>query len=185
MQGKFRVIDSGVVEGRLNIAIGQAIVEAHQSGSVPDTLRFLRFPPTALVGRHQALAQEINLDYCRQNDIGVARRITGGGAIFLDPGQLGWELAFSRSTLRIASLTELAREKACTPAQLALAWVLAQGDHIVPIPGTKRIAYLEQNAGALGVELTAADLERLDRLVPPGSAHGERYTAEGMKGVNA
>ena len=110
MQGKFRVIDSGVVEGRLNIAIGQAIVEAHQAGLVPDTLRFLRFPPTALVGRHQALAQEINLDYCRENGIGVARRITGGGAIFLDPGQLGWELAFSRSTLRIASLAELARE---------------------------------------------------------------------------
>ncbi len=85
----------------------------------------------------------------------------------------------------VRKVTELAREKACTPAQLALAWVLAQGDHIVPIPGTKRIAYLEQNAGALGVELTAADLERLDRLVPPGSAHGERYTAEGMKGVNA
>lgn len=106
----FRVIDSGVVEGRLNIAIGQAIVEAHQSGAVPDTLRFLRFPPTALVGRHQALAQEIDLDYCRENDIGVVRRITGGGAIFLDPGQLGWELAFRRSTLGISSLADLAKE---------------------------------------------------------------------------
>ena len=110
MQQPFRVIDSGVVEGRLNIAIGQAIIEAHQAGAVPDTLRFLRFPPTALVGRHQALAQEVDLDYCRQNQIGVARRITGGGAIYLDPGQLGWELAFSRSTLRISSLAELARE---------------------------------------------------------------------------
>ena len=110
MQQPFRVIDSGVVEGRLNIAIGQAIIEAHQAGAVPDTLRFLRFPPTALVGRHQALAQEVNLDYCRQNQIGVARRITGGGAIYLDPGQLGWELAFSRSTLRVSSLAELARE---------------------------------------------------------------------------
>jgi lipoate-protein ligase A len=109
MQQTFRVIDSGVVDGRLNIAIGQAIVDAHQAGAVPDTLRFLRFPPTALVGRHQALAQEIDLDYCRENGIGVARRITGGGAIFLDPGQLGWELAFSRSTLGISSLAELAR----------------------------------------------------------------------------
>ena len=74
----FRVLDTGVLEGRLNIAIGQAIVEARQQGSVPDTLRFLRFPPTALVGRHQALGQEIDLDYCQQNGIGIARRITGG-----------------------------------------------------------------------------------------------------------
>ena len=63
MESSLRIIDSGVVEGRLNIALGQAIVEAHQAGEVGDTLRFLRFPPTALVGRHQALAQEINLDY--------------------------------------------------------------------------------------------------------------------------
>ena len=107
---KFRVLDTGVMEGRLNIAIGQAIVEAHQKGVAPDTLRFLRFPPTALVGRHQALGQEINLEYCRENDIGVARRITGGGAIFLDPGQLGWELAFNRTTLGISCLADLARE---------------------------------------------------------------------------
>jgi len=106
----FRVLDTGVLEGRLNIAIGQAIVEARQQGRVPDTLRFLRFPPTALVGRHQALGQEIDLDYCRKNDIGVARRITGGGAIFMEPGLLGWELAFHRKTLGVRSLPELTRE---------------------------------------------------------------------------
>jgi lipoate-protein ligase A len=104
-----RVIDSGVIEGRRNIAIGQAIVELHQEGAVPDTLRFLRFPPTALVGRHQALGQEINLSFCRENDIGVVRRITGGGAIFLDPGQLGWELVIKRSTLGTHSLADVAR----------------------------------------------------------------------------
>ena len=56
MTESFRVLDTGVLEGRLNIAIGQAIVEAHQRGDVPDTLRYLRFPPTVLIGRHQALA---------------------------------------------------------------------------------------------------------------------------------
>ena len=56
-----RVLDTGVLEGCLNIATGQAIIESHQGGEVPDTLRFLRFPPTALVGRHQALGQEIDL----------------------------------------------------------------------------------------------------------------------------
>ena len=104
-----RIIDTGVLEGRLNIAIGQAIIEARQAGRVPDTLRFLRFPPTALVGRHQALGQEINLDYCAAHGIGVARRITGGGAIFMEPGLLGWELAFDRGTLGVRSLPELSR----------------------------------------------------------------------------
>jgi len=106
----FRVLDTGVLEGRLNIAIGQAIIEARQAGRVPDTLRFLRFPPTALVGRHQALGQEVDLDYCRAHGIGVARRITGGGAIFMEPGLLGWELAIDRKTLGVSSLSELTRE---------------------------------------------------------------------------
>ena len=110
MSKPFRVLDTGVLEGRLNIAIGQAIVEARQQGTVPDTLRFLRFPPTALVGRHQALGQEIDLEYCRKNDIGTARRITGGGAIFMEPGLLGWELAFNRKTLGVNSLPDLTRE---------------------------------------------------------------------------
>ncbi len=109
MPGTLRVIDSGVTEGRLNIALGQALIEQHRAGEIPDTLRFLRFPPTALVGRHQALAQEVDLAYCREHDIGLARRITGGGAIFLDPGQLGWELVIHRATLGGASLTDLAR----------------------------------------------------------------------------
>jgi lipoate-protein ligase A len=104
-----RLIDTGVMEGRLNIALGQALVESHQSGQSPDTLRFLRFPPTVLVGRHQVLAEEINLDFCRTNDIGTARRITGGGAIFLDPGQLGWEIVVSRKTLGMPSLTDVTR----------------------------------------------------------------------------
>lgn len=108
-EGILRVLDTGVLEGRLNIAIGQAIVEARQACEVPDTLRFLRFPPTALVGRHQALGQEIDLDYCRRHDIGVARRITGGGAIFMDPGLLGWELALDRGAAGAVSLPELTR----------------------------------------------------------------------------
>jgi len=104
-----RIIDTGVMEGRLNISLGQALVESHQAGHSPDTLRFLRFPPTALVGRHQALARELDLDYCRENNIGTARRITGGGAIFLDPGQLGWEIVISRQTLGRAGLAEVTR----------------------------------------------------------------------------
>ena len=110
MNARFRVLDTGVREGRFNIALDQAMIEARQSGLIPDTLRFIRFPPTALIGRHQALAQEIDLDYCRARKIGVARRITGGGAIYLDQGQLGWGLVFDRNTLGIASLADVASE---------------------------------------------------------------------------
>ena len=109
-QRVFRVIDTGVRDGRRQIAFDQALIEAHKAGEVGDTIRFLRFPPTALIGRHQALSREVRLDYCRANGIGVVRRITGGGAIYFDEGQLGWELVFRRATLGIASLGDLARE---------------------------------------------------------------------------
>ena len=106
---RFRVIDTGVRDGRRQIAFDQALIDAHKAGAISDTIRFLRFPPTALVGRHQALSREVRVDHCRANGIGIARRITGGGAIYFDEGQLGWELVFDRATLGIASLGELAR----------------------------------------------------------------------------
>jgi aryl-alcohol dehydrogenase-like predicted oxidoreductase len=87
------------------------------------------------------------------------------------------------ANLRLAAkVKDLADEKGCTAAQLALAWVLAQGDDLVPIPGTKRISYLEQNLGALDVRLTADDLARIDAELP--AAAGERYPEAGMSGVN-
>jgi aryl-alcohol dehydrogenase-like predicted oxidoreductase len=78
----------------------------------------------------------------------------------------------------------LAARKGCTAAQLALAWVLAQRDDIVPIPGTKRRRYLEDNIGALEVRLTPEDLAQIDRILPPGRAAGTRYPESGMQIVN-
>ncbi len=78
----------------------------------------------------------------------------------------------------------LAAEKGCTPAQLALAWVLAQGEDIVPIPGTKRRRYLEENVGALLVSLSQAERDRIGRAVPPGAAAGTRYAAPQMAALN-
>ena len=75
----------------------------------------------------------------------------------------------------VARIEELAAEKSVTSGQIALAWLLAQGDDIVPIPGTKRIAYLEENIAAAEVELTSDDLARLADAFPPGAAAGERY----------
>jgi lipoate-protein ligase A len=110
MADTFRIIDTGVREGRANIAFDAALIEERQANRVPDTIRFLRFPPTALIGRHQDLSREIDLDYCRNSGVGVVRRITGGGAIYLDEGQLGWELVFHRKSLGIPALPDLARE---------------------------------------------------------------------------
>lgn len=110
MAGTFRVVDTGVREGRYNIALDQAMLELHQSGQIGDTFRFMRFPPTALIGRHQALRQEIDVDHCRIRGVGIVRRITGGGAIYLDEGQLGWGLIFGRRALGPGSLAELARD---------------------------------------------------------------------------
>jgi len=104
------VIDTGIRPGRRQIAFDQALIESRKSGAVPDTIRFMRFPPTALIGRHQALSREVRVDDCRVNGVGLVRRITGGGAIYLDEGQLGWSLVFDRATLGIASLGDLARE---------------------------------------------------------------------------
>jgi len=84
----------------------------------------------------------------------------------------------------VDAVQAMAAAKGCTAAQLALAWVLAQGDHIIPIPGTRRQKYVDQNIGALAVTLTESDLARLDRIAPRDVAAGERYSPEGMKGLN-
>ena len=84
----------------------------------------------------------------------------------------------------VDAVKDLAARKGCAPGQVALAWVLAQGDDIIPIPGTKRRRYLEENVAAADLELTAEEVQALAAAVPPGAAAGDRYTAEGMKGVD-
>ena len=87
---------------------------------------------------------------------------------------------FAKNLALVDKVRELARDKGCTPAQLALAWVLAQGPHLVPIPGTKRIKYLDENIGALDVALSTADLAAIDAIFPRDAAAGERYQASMM-----
>ncbi len=88
---------------------------------------------------------------------------------------------FEKNLELVRHIGTLAAEKRCTPSQLALAWVLAQGNDIVPIPGTKRREYLEENIGAINVTLTPPDLQRIDEIAPKGAAAGDRYAAESMK----
>jgi aryl-alcohol dehydrogenase-like predicted oxidoreductase len=87
---------------------------------------------------------------------------------------------FEKNLQLVARIEQIAAEKRCTPAQLALAWVLAQGEDIVPIPGTKRRTYLDQNLSALDISLTPAELRRIDEIAPRGAAVGARYPVEYM-----
>jgi aryl-alcohol dehydrogenase-like predicted oxidoreductase len=91
---------------------------------------------------------------------------------------------FQRNLDLVHHVEVLSRRKKCTPAQLALAWLLTQGTDVVPIPGTKQRRYLEENAGALEVELTSSDLEAIEEVAPKGVAAGERYHEAGMRTIN-
>jgi aryl-alcohol dehydrogenase-like predicted oxidoreductase len=91
---------------------------------------------------------------------------------------------FKKNLEVVRKIEQLAKQKGCTPSQLALAWVIAQGEDLVPIPGTKRIKYLEENMGAAEVGLTSKDLEQIADLLPAGSTAGPRYHEQAMKSIN-
>src|SRR5207248_2930037 len=88
---------------------------------------------------------------------------------------------FQKNLDLVRKVQEIARGKGCTPAQLALAWLLARGNDIVPIPGTKQRARLEENAQAVGIALRKSDLARIDAVAPKGVAAGARYAETGMR----
>jgi aryl-alcohol dehydrogenase-like predicted oxidoreductase len=172
------------------------------SEAAPETIRRAHavHPITALQTEYSVFAREPEteiLPTCRELGIGfVAYSPLGRGFLsgrFNSPEELA-EDDFRRTQPRfqgenleanariVAKLREIAGEKDITPAQLALAWVLAQGDDIVPIPGTKRRSYLEENAAAAEIELSGEDLARIDAELPEVS--GERYEEAGMAAVN-
>jgi aryl-alcohol dehydrogenase-like predicted oxidoreductase len=91
---------------------------------------------------------------------------------------------FQKNLDLVAQIEAMATEKGCAPWQLALAWVLAQGGDVVPIPGTKRLKYLDENMGALGVSLTPAELTAINSAMPSGAFAGQRYGEQGMASVN-
>jgi aryl-alcohol dehydrogenase-like predicted oxidoreductase len=172
------------------------------SEAAPETIRRAHavHPITALQTEFSVFAREPEaeiLPTCRELGIGfVAYSPLGRGFLsgrFNSPEELAKD-DFRRTQPRfqgenleanmriVAKLREIAEEKDVTPAQLALAWVLAQGDDIVPIPGTKRRSYLEENAAAADIELTDEDLGRIDEELP--AVAGERYEETGMAAVN-
>ena len=172
------------------------------SEAAPETIRRANavHPITAVQTEYSLWSREPEVEIlptCRELGIGfVPYAPLGRGFLagrFTSPDQLA-EDDFRRTGPRFegenleenlalaAKVKEIAAEKGVTPAQLAIAWVLARGDDLVPIPGTKRRTYIEQNAGAVEVELTRADLERIDAELPKPA--GERYNEAGMATVN-
>jgi aryl-alcohol dehydrogenase-like predicted oxidoreductase len=134
--------------------------------------------------------RELDISFVAYAPLGrslLTGRVRGGGDIppddrrrdhprFKDPN-------LARNVALVGRTEEIAKEKGCTPAQLALAWLLARGEDVVPIPGTKRRERLEENLGALRVELSAEDVKRISEAVPAGVAAGTRYPEAAMKAV--
>jgi aryl-alcohol dehydrogenase-like predicted oxidoreductase len=174
------------------------------SEAAPATLRRAQriHPITALQTEYSLWTRDVEagiLKTCRELGIGfVAYSPLGRGFLtgsIRSPDALD-EADFRRGSPRfqeenleknlaiVEHIEAIAKKKSCTPAQLALAWVLARGNDVVPIPGTRRRKHLEEDAGALGVKLTPEDLEALDKAAPPGAASGPRYPEAAMKSVN-
>ncbi|MFP4615185.1 MAG: biotin/lipoate A/B protein ligase family protein [Thiohalorhabdus sp.] len=103
----WRLLDTGLRGAAENMALDQVLLESHQEGHSPNTLRFLRFEPCVLVGYHQKVAHEVWEDFCAEHGIAVQRRITGGGTIYFDPLHLGWELYFDRAFFGTGDMGEL------------------------------------------------------------------------------
>jgi aryl-alcohol dehydrogenase-like predicted oxidoreductase len=174
------------------------------SEAAPETIRraVREYPITALQTEYSLWTRDPEdeiLPLCRELDIGfVAYSPLGRGFLTgrfrsiddLPPDDYRRNSPrfqgenFQKNLDLVAHIEQMARRKKCTASQLALAWVLAQGDSIVPIPGTKQRRYLEENIRALDVELTSADLEEIDEIAPKGVAEGERYNEASMRAVN-
>ena len=168
----------------------------------PDSVRrgFATHPLTALQfeyslwsrdpeGEHMAVCRELDMAFMAYSPLGYGFL---AGA-FAKPGDVSdnrqrfprfQQENFDHNAALVAGLRDIAAGNGATPAQVALAWIMAQDDIIFPIPGSKSIAHLEENLDALEIELTTADLARLDEAFPPGAAAGTRYPASGMARVN-
>jgi lipoate-protein ligase A len=92
-----RIIDTGVRPARWNVAATAALLELHRIGATPDTIRFHRYPRSVLVGRNQSLEQEVDVERCRRDGVEIARRAAGGGAVYMSPGILAWDIVAGRA----------------------------------------------------------------------------------------
>ncbi len=117
----FRLLDMPPMTAVQNMALGQTLLELKGEGRAQNTIRFMQFcPPAVLVGYHQCVAEEVHVAYCRENGIDINRRISGGGAIFLDSMQLGWEIVCDKKFMGVHIVTEKVFARLCEPVVKAL-----------------------------------------------------------------
>ncbi|MCG6876921.1 MAG: lipoate--protein ligase family protein [Betaproteobacteria bacterium] len=109
MASTWRLLDTGTRRAAENFALNRAILEARKRGLVGSTLRFLQFDPAALLGYHQSVEQELDVDFCRSQGVEIQRRVTGGGAIYMDESVLGWELYLAKSDLGSPDMAAISR----------------------------------------------------------------------------
>jgi lipoate---protein ligase len=179
---RWRWIDTGTLRAAQNIALNRALLAARQAGEAPSTLRFLRFAPSALVGCHGNPGKEFDLAFCREHGIAVQRRITGGGAIYMDEGVLGWELYADKTEAGAAGMAALSA-RICGAAARALQALGVAARHRLPadlVVGERKIS---GTGGAMegdsliyqGTLLLDFDVERMLRVL--GVRDETAYTA--------
>jgi len=129
--GIWRWIDTGLRRPAENLALNRALLEARQAREIPSTLRFLRFTPSALIGHHQDPAKELDLAFCAGRGIAVQRRLTGGGAIYLDENVLGWELYLEQADVGAPEMAAISR-RICTAAADAVRSLGVAAEYCAP-----------------------------------------------------
>jgi lipoate-protein ligase A len=185
----WRWIDTGLRRPAENLALNRALLEAREAREIPSTLRFLRFTPAALVGHHQDPAKELDLAYCAGRGIAVQRRLTGGGAIYMDENVLGWELYLETRELGTAEMAAISR-RVCTAAAEAIRALGAAAEYRAPtdiVVGGRKIS---GTGGALdgdallyqGTLLLDFDVELMLRTL---AATAPRVTPEFVAGARA
>lgn len=126
MTASLRVIDTGRMPARWNVAMTAALTELHVAGAIPDTLRLHRYPNSVLVGRHQVLSEAVDVGRCRASGIEIARRVTGGGAVYMAPEALAWDIVSGRyafgphldhAAARICEAVASGLSRLCLPAR--------------------------------------------------------------------
>ncbi|OAN50540.1 lipoate--protein ligase family protein [Magnetospirillum moscoviense] len=187
---QLRVIDSGLRGARANMAFGAALVSGRRRGTSPDTLRFFRFPPTVLIGRHQSLTAEVDLS--RADGVELARRLTGGGAVYIDPRQICWEVVMAARAPLPEMTAHVCEAVASGLERLGVAARFRPGNDI-EVAGRKicgTAGYAEDGIMLLhGTLLIDADIARMaDVLTPPAdklARHGAGGVAERVTSLRA
>jgi lipoate-protein ligase A len=183
----WRWIDTGLRRPAENLALNRALLEARQAREAPSTLRFLRFTPSALIGHHQDPARELDLGYCTSRGIAVQRRLTGGGAIYMDDDVLGWELYVGRDEMGSPEMAVISR-RICEAGATAIRALGAPAEYRPPtdiVVGGRKISgtggVVEGDALLYqGTLLIDFDVERMLRTL---AATAPRITPELVDGA--